>query len=107
MPELVEVFSHHDFTRARVIATALKQHGLQPAVFGEGLAATAGMGEFALPTRVMVPAEEADEARAAIAVIEAMEDDDGQKGGPEVCPACGAKWEPGFFECWQCQHEIS
>ncbi|MBT3224173.1 MAG: DUF2007 domain-containing protein [Proteobacteria bacterium] len=105
--ELVEVFSSHDSAEARLIAEALKQHGLQPAVFGEGLAATVGMSGFVLPARVMVPAEEADEARVAIAVIEEMENEERTEGEPEVCPACGAKWEPGFFECWQCQHEIS
>lgn len=103
MADLVEVFRHNSAAHAQLIAAALTHHGLHAAVVHDGLASIIGAGSLGVSARVLVPDGEADEARAAIAVLEASADTEPAQGGPSTCPACGAPWEAGFEECWQCQ----
>ncbi len=103
--DLVEVFQHEHTVVSQLVQSVLKDHGLHPAIQGEHLASSVGIASFIVPCRVLVPKLEVEEARVVIAMMEATAV--GEEGsGPASCPACGADWEPGFRECWQCQERL-
>lgn len=102
--ELVEVFRSPHTPTAQLVRAALVAHGIDAHIVGEHLSGMIGAASSILPARVLVPEDQADEARAALEVMNAMADEtDGDD--PKNCPACGAEWEPGFDVCWQCQAE--
>jgi hypothetical protein len=74
-------------------------------VVSDNLGNVVGVGSIAVPARILVPALEAPEALAALAVLEATKANPSTVG-PERCPACDAPWEPGFLVCWQCEREV-
>ncbi len=105
MSKLVEVFRSPYTAEAQIKASVLQDRGVQATVISPDLAASAGAGAHIMPARVMVPENQVPQARETIAALEAMVEADGS-AGPERCPSCGARWEPGFAVCWQCQHEL-
>ncbi len=106
MGRLIEVLRTPDLQRAKLAVAALENLGLHPSLIAESLAEMLGAGSMLAPRRVMVPAAEEAEARAALAVLEGMVSPEGPRADdPERCPACGESWEPGFDACWSCGHE--
>ena len=106
MSAWVEVFRHHEMAKVQLTEALLSANGLSPVVYGAHLASMVGIGSHVVPARVMVRAKLADEARTLLAVMESVAEEDlSNRDDPEVCPACGADWEPGFDVCWQCQAE--
>ncbi len=52
-------------------------------------------------SEVWVHAEDLDAARR-ILHLEVLEGGQDPRQDPDVCPHCGAEWEPGFDACWSC-----
>ncbi len=100
MADLVEVFRSANGPEAQLLAAALNHHGVRATVVQGGLAAVVGAGSFAVPARVLVPADQEADARVAIEMLSA---EPAAGTSPDECGACGAPWEPGFQECWRCQ----
>jgi len=101
MADLVEVLRTTRAADAQLKASLLKGRGIHVTVVSSGLAASIGAGTGLIPVRLLVPDNEAGEARdllVALDVVAAHVPD----GGPETCPVCRARWEPGFDVCWQC-----
>ena len=105
MADLVEVFRSSSTVEAQMLAQRLKDHGIKTALQGENLASSVGIASFVAPCRVLVRADQADEARAALAVLQAS-DELTDVVVPETCASCGEAWEPGFRECWSCQEPL-
>jgi len=103
---LVEVFRTPHTAEARIKASLLEDRGLHVTVASPDLAATVGVGTHLIPVRLMVPDPEVDEARAVLAAVAAVADE-APGSGPERCPSCSARWEPGFDVCWSCQYELT
>ncbi len=100
-PKVTEVFRTYQQAESVLMAAALRQHGLHPTVFGDHMAAMAGIGIYVDPIRIMVPRAEVLEARAVVAIIETVAKEE-ISDDISACPACEAQWEPGFDVCWQC-----
>ncbi|MEM6929191.1 MAG: DUF2007 domain-containing protein [Myxococcota bacterium] len=105
MASLVEVFRSPHTAEAQLKAAVLKDRGIHAVVMSPDLAATVGVGSHIVPARVMVPDDQAASARETLQALDAMSEQEGPTG-PEKCPECGAKWEPGFGVCWQCGYEL-
>lgn len=105
MANLVEIFRTTQSAEAQLKASFLKDRGFRAVVMSADLAAGIGGGSVAVPTRLMVPEGQRDEAIVALEALDAVAEE-AVETGPEICPACGASWEPGFDVCWQCQHEL-
>lgn len=103
MADLVEVLRSIDSAEAKIKVSILKGLGIRAVAISADLAAGVEAGRVAVPARVMVPDEQEAQAREVLAALENPPDD---ASGPEICPSCGEKWEPGFSVCWQCQHEL-
>ena len=65
----VDVYSTAETIDAHIVAQAMIQGGLNPLLKQENLASMLGVGAFALPCVVSVPAQEAERA---LEIIEAM-----------------------------------
>jgi len=52
-------------------------------------------------SEVWVHKEELDAARRVLN-LELLDGGQEAREEPEVCPKCGAAWEPGFEACWSC-----
>ena len=102
MADLVELLSTTSPVEARLLYAALTGEGMHPAVLDEGLSETIFAGRHVIPVRVMVPADELEDARVILAAFLADSDAPDDGASPEACPACGAPWEPGFSQCWRC-----
>jgi len=105
MADLVAVHATPDAVEARLLAAALRGHGLHPTVLDHGLSEIIGAGRHAIPCRVMVPSTEQADARAAIEEFREAQRTRPDSTHPARCPDCGAPWEPGFDECWSCNGE--
>lgn len=104
MASLVEVFRSPYTAEAQIKASVLKDRGIQAIVMSPDLAASAGAGIHIMPARVMVPEDQVEQARETIEALEELGEE--AVDTPEKCPSCGAKWEPGFSVCWQCNYEL-
>ena len=106
MNHWIEVFRSDSTLEAQLKKRLLEQYDLQPVLSGDNLASLVGMGGLGLPCRVLVKPEDVERAQEILSKI------DGPKlvfsaDEPEICPSCGADWEPGFQMCWRCEAEIS
>jgi hypothetical protein len=48
-----------------------------------------------------VDGDDLDDAKRAL-TLEVIDGGRRQGSEPAACPACGAPWEPGFEQCWDC-----
>ena len=102
MNDWVEIFHSDNTLVAQLKACLLEQHGIEPLVRNENLAALVGMGGLGLPCRVFVRSLNATRAS------EILHQSDGPQlvassDAPQVCPHCDAPWEIGFQICWKCE----
>ena len=65
----VDVYSTAETIDAHIVAQAMIQGGLNPVLKQENLASMLGVGTFALPCVVSVPAQEAERALEIIAAM--------------------------------------
>ena len=66
---MVEIYSAASTIDAQIVAQALIQGGLHPTLKNENLASMLGVGTFALPCVVSVPAHEVERALQMIAAM--------------------------------------
>ncbi len=97
--EFVEVYAG-DFARAELVREMLDNFGLSPELRDAFLGAIAPFyvaAGGAGAVKVVVPAAEAERARALVCGLEAAD------VGPDwTCPGCGERIEGRFDACWQC-----
>jgi hypothetical protein len=104
MSKLFEVFSSQSTLESQMKAHLLEQCGLQPILVDENLASTIGMGNNAVPCRILISEEQAKQALEILNNYEKNKDT--SKIEPNHCPSCNADWEPGFSVCWNCQTSL-
>ena len=102
--DLVELW-RTDAIEGPILLGALRHHGLNPTLQGQGLASIVGASQAVVPVRLMIPEHQRDEAEVLLAILREASEDQAEADRPSQCEACGAAWEPGFDVCWQCQHE--
>lgn len=91
--ELAEVYSTGRRVDAELIRSMLESHGLKARVWAAGmgpwrmesaLTEVTGVANAFNAYRVMVPAEEADDARALLDSVDAVDVEDAPLGGPQT-----------------------
>ncbi len=128
--EAVRVYRTDDRAAALLVSTVLTHLGFDARLAGDEAGSVIAT-RAAMSLDVRVPGEEAAEAVALLGrltrtdergrlslvsegeeaqtLVEAGLHPEAQGQGapePEVCPQCGAPWEPGFEVCWSCLWEL-
>ncbi|WP_456427606.1 putative signal transducing protein [Rhodocaloribacter sp.] len=97
-----------DIHRALLIRQALENHGIACTILGEhtsfGASAFGGMLERRLEVWV-IDAEAAKEAERVIEALFAERSDEAASPTGWTCPGCGEKIEAAFTACWRCGRE--